>query len=184
MKKKNFFYKYVGVLNILFFASVVFVCYLFAEKIDFPTEPLSSFGSDLHVGLLFNISLIVFSLFQVIFALHLCDRARVGTLPRIFFIAGGIALAIAGIFPVGSYPTVHDFSGVASALLVTAGVLMISGKVFPARKYHHFLTIYSCIQVVISLSLYSWLPGLQWEIILFLGIIAWNFIFSVPLILA
>lgn len=76
--KKSHFYNYIGILNIVFIVMVIVISNYLSNGVDYRLNPISALGADPNGGVYFNIGLIFFSIWQVLFGLVVCHQGDKG----------------------------------------------------------------------------------------------------------
>ncbi len=180
--RKFHYYNYIGIFNIIFILLATALSLLVSNGVDFRSHPISALGADIKGGIYFNGGLIMFAILQVFFALILCHKAKSGVVPKVFFVVGGLFLVLAGYFQYGIYTSLHNWFGTLCALFVATGIMMISRSLFKKSSLLQYFVYASLVSVIASFFLQDALLGARWEILMVIGITAWNVILSIPLI--
>jgi hypothetical membrane protein len=175
--------KLIGIFNIVFFLSAI--TYFASKNRGFSIKKyeICYLASYRKTGVLFNISLFISSVSQVIFALIICNSMStefsIFSMP--LFILGGIFLCLASIFPLNKYHKLHHFSAVLCAIFVSLGVLFLALGILEIHFILGLILLVVTCLILLSYLLRLFLPGGLYQIPMLTLVGVWNILFSVYL---
>jgi hypothetical membrane protein len=179
----NQFLDYLGLLNVLFFGLVVIIL-IVKSDIDLRKHTISWLGGQEKFGRIFNYSLFIFSVVQVLFILHVNSvvSGKLEPLVLLFSIIGGLLLCLASIFTTTKHPLRHQITTSFCSLFVSVGVVLLAFDIYSYEPLLGYAIFASSFFIPAAYLLKKKLKGAYWEIVLSLGIVLWNVFLSVPLI--
>jgi hypothetical membrane protein len=177
--------KYIGLANVAFFGTVTAFLANFSQNIDLKEHTISYLASDKKIGKLFNLSLFVFAIVQVVFSIIVSQKIGHGrgSTEIVLFVIGGIFLCLASIFTTNKRPLLHTVSAGACVFFVSLGVILLSMQLLATNKIIGIVALGATMLIPISYLLRNKLTGAYWEFVLFSGVFIWNIVLTVPLFL-
>ncbi|MEI7579869.1 MAG: DUF998 domain-containing protein [bacterium] len=174
---------YIGIINIIFFIATVAILIRKNPWFTIKKHTLSDLARSEKTGKLFNLTLLIFSVNQVIFAvavyLKLADQVSHFVLP--LFIIGGIFLGFASFFTTHKYPLIHTITAILCTACVGTAVILLAIALLKINYFWGLLIIGATASLPLIYINKRFLPGGIFEIPIFSVIALWNFIFSLLL---
>lgn len=175
--------KLIGIINLIFFFSAVVLLVLKNKWFTIKKYTISDLASSKKTGKLFNISLFIFSINQVIFAILVYHSlsSYVNNLALPLFVIGGLFLCIASLYSTNKYPRVHEYSAIISGLTVGLGVILLAfGLIKINIVIGTFVALITCLIPLVFLYRNHFSGGM-FEIPLFAIVSLWNITLSLYL---
>jgi hypothetical protein len=172
--------KYLGLFNIIFFSLTITLLSLSSPGYSLIKYSISNLAAYPGTGNLFKISLFLFSVIQVIYAIYLCDvfKKYLNFLAKPSFLIGAGLLCLASLFSVNVYPNIHLFLAVISVIFVCLGVILLGLALLKLNvRLGIFLLVITAFLPLIFIQRNRF-PGGTWEIPIFSIIYLWNLTFS------
>jgi len=179
-----FFAKYIGLINIIFFITASLILVKISSIKDLKDYTLSHLATDKKIGNIFNVILFIFALSQTFFGIEV-SRSLDPNLSRMIipiFVLGGVALCFGAVFSKNNYPKVHDLTVVLSTISGTVGVVLLSLNLLSENFTLGLVVFGATLLIPLSIIIKRKVKGIYWELVVFLGIIVWNVVFSILLI--
>jgi hypothetical membrane protein len=176
--------KFTGLLDILFFGLMVLYLMIRSRSFDLKKHTISCLATESRIGSLFNVSLGIFALGQVLFAIEVCRYFSInsGIAPISMFLIGGIFLLLASIFSMKNSPRLHSLTATLCAVFVSLGVIILSMDVFRKNLILGIVMIGATLLVPCGYWFRKRLEGGFWELFFCGAIAIWNITLSIPLI--
>ncbi|MCB9823455.1 DUF998 domain-containing protein [Candidatus Nomurabacteria bacterium] len=178
------FLKYIGLVNIFLFLTIASTLLKISDKVDLKSKTASNLATDKKTATIFNLSLFVFALGQIIFSLiaNYFITGKVFSVPSGLFLIGGVCLILSSFITMKSHKEMHSNFSNFSSLFVGLGLLLLSLSLLSTNLYLGILLILGSLLIPISYLVKGKLRGAYWEVVLFTGFLICNVVLSIPLL--